>query len=62
MGFGSDLGSVLALLGIVLLVFLLLDLLVAGGGVTGGMMGGAELHTPSASPVLARPAYCRLFR
>ena len=48
MAFGSDLGSLLTLLGVALLAFVLLDLFVAGGCATGsamsgigGMMGGA---------------------
>ena len=40
MAFGSDLGSLLTLLGVVLLAFLLLDLFVSGGCVTGSMVGG----------------------
>ena len=40
MVFGSDVGSLLTLLGVVLLPFLLLDLFGAGGCATSGVMGG----------------------
>jgi hypothetical protein len=40
MVFGSDVGSLLTLLGVVLLAFLLLDLFGAGGCATSGVMGG----------------------
>ncbi len=40
MVFRHDAGQVLLVVGVVLVVFLVLDLLIAGGGMTGGMMGG----------------------
>ncbi len=38
--FGFDVNSFLAGAAVVLVVFLVLDLLFVGGGMTGGMMGG----------------------
>lgn len=62
MDLGSDLGNYLVLAGVLLVVFLALDLLVAGGSATcgvaggvGGMMGGIGSMMGAVGSMMATP-------